>query len=147
MMDRSIVVSGIACAVFGLSISVWAAVEAPSGGDQAGILSRTNTWTSVLRWRWRTIIGGRHRLLPWPSPRRNTVRPLSGYWPQIGLKGGYKRTDEPPNFVFPASQMGIPAQSIAVPAQSISIPAGTANITVPAQIFGDPTRERRSHCR
>ena len=54
---------------------------------------------------------------------------LAGYWPQIGLKGGYQRMDEAPNFVFPASRMYLPAQSI-------GIPAGTAVVTVPAGVLG-----------
>ena len=53
---------------------------------------------------------------------------LAGYWPQIGMKGGFMRMDESPNFIFPSKQMGIPAQSF-------SLPAGTATISVPAQFF------------
>ncbi|MBI5385418.1 MAG: TolC family protein [Verrucomicrobia bacterium] len=52
---------------------------------------------------------------------------LAGYWPQIGVKGGYQRMDEAPNFIFPASQMYVPPQTI-------NVPAGTALITVPAQL-------------
>lgn len=54
---------------------------------------------------------------------------LAGYWPQISVKGGYQRMDESPDFLFPASRMGIPPQSI-------SIPAGSAVITVPAGVLG-----------
>ncbi len=46
---------------------------------------------------------------------------LAGYWPQIGAKAGYQRTDEAPNFLFPATQ--------------IPVPAGSAAIMVPAQLF------------
>ena len=52
---------------------------------------------------------------------------LAGYWPQIGIKGGYLRTDDSPNFIFPATQMYLPSQTI-------DVPAGTASITVPAQL-------------
>jgi outer membrane protein TolC len=54
---------------------------------------------------------------------------LSGYWPQINARGGVERTDEPFNFLFPASQMYIPAQSV-------SIPGGQAMVTIPANAFG-----------
>lgn len=56
---------------------------------------------------------------------------LAGYWPQVTLKGGYQRLDEPPNFIFPAS-------SFSIPAQSYSIPGGTATVTIPAGAFGNP---------
>jgi outer membrane protein TolC len=54
---------------------------------------------------------------------------LAGYWPQLQLTGGYRRADEPPNFLFPASVMGVPGQSVAVP-------ASTATVTVPAGVLG-----------
>ena len=54
---------------------------------------------------------------------------LAGYWPQLGLKGGYQRMDEAPNFVFPAGTMYVPGQSI-------STPAGMATVTVPAGVLG-----------
>jgi outer membrane protein TolC len=53
---------------------------------------------------------------------------LAGYWPQISAKAGYARLDQSPDFLFPASQMGVPAQTI-------SVPSGTAMITVPAQLI------------
>ena len=54
---------------------------------------------------------------------------LSGYWPQVMLKGGYQRMDEAPNFVFPASVMGIPPQTV-------TTPASTAILTLPAGVLG-----------
>lgn len=54
---------------------------------------------------------------------------LSGYWPQVTLSGGIRRADEAPNFIFPASFMGIPAQTI-------TTPASTAVVTVPPGVFG-----------
>lgn len=54
---------------------------------------------------------------------------LSGYWPQLKLQAGYQRMDEAPNFLFPATQMGVPAQTI-------TTPASTATITVPAGVLG-----------
>ncbi len=53
---------------------------------------------------------------------------LAGYWPQISAKAGYERMDESPDFLFPASRMGVPAQTI-------NIPAGQATISVPAQMI------------
>ncbi len=47
---------------------------------------------------------------------------LAAYWPQVGLKGGFQRLDEPPNFVFPPSMMFIPPQ--------------TVTVTIPANVFG-----------
>lgn len=72
---------------------------------------------------------------------------LAGYWPQIGLKGGYQRTDEAANFLFPASQFRVPAGNtlITVPAQlvnpaappgaTIQLPVATAEqaVSIPAQ--------------
>lgn len=54
---------------------------------------------------------------------------LAGYWPQVNFKGAFLRTDEPPNFLFPAS-------SFNVPAQSFNIPGGTLSVTIPANAFG-----------
>lgn len=54
---------------------------------------------------------------------------LAGYWPQVNVKGGYQRLDQPLNFVFPASAMQIPSQSMAVP-------GGAALVTIPANAFG-----------
>ena len=57
---------------------------------------------------------------------------LGSYWPQIGLKGGYLRMDESPNFIFPASNVSLPmGGSIpvtipgvgTVPVSSIPVPA------------------------
>jgi outer membrane protein len=53
---------------------------------------------------------------------------MAGYWPQISAKAGYQRMDEAPDFLFPATRMGVPAQTI-------SVPAGSALITVPAQMI------------
>jgi outer membrane protein TolC len=50
---------------------------------------------------------------------------LAGYWPQIGVKGGYQRMDEAPNFLFPASSFSVPAQTIAIPL------GGTIPVTIP----------------
>jgi len=47
---------------------------------------------------------------------------LAGYWPQVGLKGGYEHLSSAPDFVFPASQ--------------VRVPAGTAMINVPAGVLG-----------
>ncbi len=54
---------------------------------------------------------------------------LSGYWPQVTLEAGYRRMDEPPNFLFPAT-------AIRVPPQSFTTPGGVAAITIPANSFG-----------
>lgn len=47
---------------------------------------------------------------------------LAGYWPQIGIKGGYQRLDDAPNFLFPAGRMDVPAGNalISVPAQLVN---------------------------
>lgn len=54
---------------------------------------------------------------------------LAGYWPHFVGTGGFQRMDEPPNFLFPASQMYIPPQSV-------NVPGGTAMVTVPAGVLG-----------
>lgn len=54
---------------------------------------------------------------------------LSAYWPQVGLQGGYQRMDNSPNFVFPASVMGIPGQTV-------TTPASTAILTLPPGVMG-----------
>ncbi len=56
---------------------------------------------------------------------------LAAYWPQLTVRGSFQRLDEAPDFLFPASAMGIPAQSFA-------IPGGTAAVTIPAGAFGNP---------
>ncbi|MBL8229877.1 MAG: TolC family protein [Bryobacterales bacterium] len=54
---------------------------------------------------------------------------LAGYWPQVSAKVGVSRTDEPLNFIFPASTMYIPPQTV-------NVPGGTAAVTIPANAFG-----------
>jgi outer membrane protein TolC len=54
---------------------------------------------------------------------------LAGYWPQVSAKAGLLRTDEPMNFVFPASAFYIPPQTVAVP-------GGSTSVTIPANAFG-----------
>jgi len=54
---------------------------------------------------------------------------LSGYWPQVMLRGLYQHMDQSPDFLFPATVMGIPAQTIATP-------ASTAILTLPAGVLG-----------
>ena len=54
---------------------------------------------------------------------------LAGYWPQVNMKAGYQRLDEPLNFLFPASAMQIPSQTV-------SAPGGAALVTIPANAFG-----------
>ena len=78
---------------------------------------------------------------------------LAAYWPQVSVKGGYQRMDESPDFLFPASQMGIPAQTMNIAPGTITIPAGalgpnpvTLNtpaqtVQVPAQQFAIPAQD------
>jgi outer membrane protein TolC len=54
---------------------------------------------------------------------------LAGYWPQVSAKGGWLRTDEPINFVFPASAFYIPPQTV-------TVPGGSTTVTIPANAFG-----------
>jgi outer membrane protein len=54
---------------------------------------------------------------------------LAGYWPQVNVRAGYQRLDQPMDFVFPGGAMQIPAQSI-------SLPSGTSLVTIPANAFG-----------
>lgn len=54
---------------------------------------------------------------------------LAAYWPQVNAKGGVDELSSSPNFLYPASTMGIPAQTIA-------LPGGTATVTIPANAFG-----------
>jgi len=53
---------------------------------------------------------------------------LAGYWPQISASADYEHMNQAPDFLFPASQMGVPAQTI-------NVPAGQAQITLPASLF------------
>ncbi|HVU34371.1 MAG TPA: TolC family protein [Opitutaceae bacterium] len=72
---------------------------------------------------------------------------LAGYWPQLRLVGMVQRTDEAPDFIFPASTMPVPAQTIATPPSTalITIPAGVLGpsavqlpVSVPAQTISTP---------
>jgi outer membrane protein TolC len=54
---------------------------------------------------------------------------LSGYWPQISLKGSYVHTGTSPDFLFPA-------MSVPVPSMPIHVPGGTTTVTIPANAFG-----------
>lgn len=74
---------------------------------------------------------------------------LAGYWPQIGLKGGYQRMDQSPDFLFPASSFSLPAQNIALP-PGLSIPlegpggvkvGSLTGIPVPAQDINIPAQD------
>ncbi len=58
---------------------------------------------------------------------------LSSYWPQIGLKSAYTYMDEDPNFIFPATSMGVPASSF-----NMITPLGPLPVNIPAQSFSVP---------
>lgn len=60
---------------------------------------------------------------------------MAGYWPQIGLRGGFQTMDETPNFLFPASRIHVPAgsASIMVPAQLLN-PAAPPGMTIPLAV-------------
>jgi outer membrane protein TolC len=51
---------------------------------------------------------------------------LSGYWPQLHLKGGFQRVDESPNFLFPASDMSVELElgTLEAAAQAKRLPGG-----------------------
>jgi len=63
---------------------------------------------------------------------------LSGYWPQFTLKAGFLRTDQPPNFIFPASNIHLPASSFQTGATSITIPANAFGPGFPPQNVNIP---------
>lgn len=49
---------------------------------------------------------------------------LAGYWPRIGVRGGYQVMDEPPNYIFPAATFDIPMGGgipVTVPEQDIQL--------------------------
>jgi outer membrane protein TolC len=46
---------------------------------------------------------------------------LSGYWPQLNVKGAYQHLDESPNFVFPATTIPTPIGPFATPKQDIKL--------------------------
>ncbi|MGL1932857.1 MAG: TolC family protein [Desulfotalea sp.] len=46
---------------------------------------------------------------------------LAGYWPQLSAKAGYKRTDEPLNFLYPAGSMDVGFGPIPLPEQEITL--------------------------
>jgi outer membrane protein TolC len=47
---------------------------------------------------------------------------LAGYWPQVSFRGGYKRMDEAPNFIFPASSITVPpGLQLPIPEQDIKL--------------------------
>jgi outer membrane protein len=59
---------------------------------------------------------------------------LAGYWPQIGLQGGYQRMDESPNFIFPSSTIAMPMGG--------SIPVTIPGVgTIPANSFSVPAQD------
>ncbi len=82
---------------------------------------------------------------------------LSAYWPQLLLSGGFQRSDQAPNFVFPSSLMGIPSQTVTTEPSTalVTVPAGVLGptavqlpvsvpaqtITTPAQLFTVPAQD------
>lgn len=59
---------------------------------------------------------------------------LSGYWPQVTLRGGYQKMDEYYNFLFPASDIAIPMGG--------SIPVTIPNVgTFPISAFSVPAQD------
>jgi outer membrane protein len=76
---------------------------------------------------------------------------LSGYWPQINAKSGFKRMDEDANFLFPARSFSVPAQTIAIPGGGtipvtfstpygpVTVPVGS--IPVPQQNINIPEQD------
>ena len=75
---------------------------------------------------------------------------LSGYWPHVGFKGGYLRTDQAPNFIFPAGNIHVPASSFQTPGMTMTIPANAfgpgfppqdVQIPVPPQTIDVPAQQ------
>lgn len=54
---------------------------------------------------------------------------LSGYWPQIHLKGGIQRLDESPNFLFPASKIPIALPGAVSAGDASATAAGLLSLT------------------
>ena len=77
---------------------------------------------------------------------------LAGYWPQISIRGGYQRTDDSPDFLFPASSFSVPAQRLSIPnggtipitfptpgGGTVTVPVG--EIPIPAQKLSIPEQD------
>ena len=61
---------------------------------------------------------------------------LSSYWPQVALRSVYTYMDEAPNFIFPATPMGLPAMSY-----NVNTPLGPLPVNIPAQSFSVPPQD------
>lgn len=65
---------------------------------------------------------------------------LSGYWPQIGATAGFRRLDESPNFIFPASSFSVNSLTVDLPLGG-SIPVTIPGVgTVPVTAFQIPAQ-------
>jgi outer membrane protein len=76
---------------------------------------------------------------------------LAGYWPQVGIKAGYQRMDESPDFLFPATSFRTAPQTMTIPnggtiPVTIQTPGGPVTvpvnaIPVPAQNVNIPAQD------
>ncbi len=65
---------------------------------------------------------------------------LSGYWPQIGATVGFRRQDQSPNFIFPASSFAVDSLTVDLPLGG-SIPVTIPGVgTVPVTAFQIPAQ-------
>lgn len=73
---------------------------------------------------------------------------LSGYWPQVAATAGFRRQDQSPNFIFPASSFAVDAFNVNLPLGGsipVTIPGvGTVPVTsfqIPAQSIQIPEQD------
>ena len=120
---RSRLTTGHALGVSGLA---WACYTAPNTHAQATQIMPLDACLAVALEKNRRGPASRFAVAAAEAQHRQA---LAGYWPQLSAKGGYLRSDEAQNFIFPATQMVIPPQTI-------TTPPGTALVTVPAGVLG-----------
>ena len=122
---RSALVSWIAGAVVGLSAGAWAAAQAPVKAEDAGTPPRVHTLDECIA----TALENNGRrpasAFAVAAAEAQHRQALAGYWPQVYLKGGYQRTDETADFLFPAASFNVPPQNITLPF------GGTIPVTIP----------------
>lgn len=114
----------IAGAALVFAVGAWATAEVPEGaGDSAA--ARARTLDECIA----TALENSHRrpasAFAVAAAEAQHGQALSGYWPQVNLKGGFQKVDEAPNFIFPAASFAVPAQEIIVPL------GGTIPVTIP----------------
>lgn len=113
-----------------LSVCAWAGFACPAGGAETLTLSLEECIEIAMEQN-HSRPASRYAVAAAEAQHQQAT---AGYWPQLALKGAYELRDEPPNYLFPATDFTLPPMALAIPGGNVQTPGSV--ITIPANAFG-----------